>query len=611
MSRSFLFLAVLVFISVAVVSSPQAEGSYFTCTYAGPNDNLSCISPENTSQYLVNSATHTADYQLTPGGGVCGGASHSCLNIYQRNRPSGAVWFRYGYTTAAVLCRDQETPTLGNYFNFDQPRFGVDAWWQSYDPGGTLTAYQVRAPCSSGPTADFVNNSTQGHYYTLDTLCAHAAAGNMLEAKPMPRGIPFWLAGCDLTSAPNVTLMFDAGTKIYGPTCEGGAAGICLNSAGVTLRGAGAVVGYNTASNINEIIYVHGYTGKNPVIEGSAGDYFAIDCAGLYGQALAGQAPNGILSGPGVNTVTLMHVAVRNCGGGGGQNHAIYFGWGTGSQGDTAYCEDLHDVIVQDAAGDTPAVKIDDTCGTAVGTVANVSIYCTVEGNPRNNCDENEPIDFQCGGWHLVRNSYFEMYGQPGNDDQWAFSKINWGSLGTHGCQSTAPQTDKVRFDRDIFVFDGHASYAEAYGGKLIVACGADAAGSTSTGHCNANKPRFASVCITNSQIIEDDDDFNALNALWAGPGVYVDSRCSGSGSDTNTYYRGRTGSIGAGRVLACSAANWSPGSGTKCAFPFVPRYLTEKENHDVLVAQAHVAGLCGHGTVDDPIRACSATSLK
>lgn len=608
MMRAF---SLLVLIYAALAQPSSAYGGTISpdlCPYHGPATNLSCINPAETTHYLVNGANHSAQYELTPQSGVCGGASKNCLNIYQARRPIGRPWSQIGYTTKAILCANQVTPAPGSYFNFDQPAFGMDSWWQSYDTGGGLTMYQVAVPCSTGPVAMFVNKMTTKNYYNLETLCRSAFDGNSLEAKAAPPGIPFWRGGCSLT-VPNVTLTLDAGVKVYQPSCDNGAGGICLNAARQTLTGAGATIGYQSVANINEVVDIHADLGKNTNIEGAKGNYLTVDCQGLYGQAIPGSAPTGILSGRSVGTVRLAHVRVQNCGAeASGQHHAIYLGWGPSAPADDpSYCEDFSDVVVRDAGGDTSAIKLDDTCSNSRGAITNLSVYCTIEGHPNNNCDENEPIDFQCGGWHFVQNSYFEMYGQPGSNDQIFFTKVNWGALGRSGCQTTDPRINNVRFDRDIFVFDGHANYSSAFGRRLVVACGSAKDGDD----CNANAKGHVAICITNSQIIEDDYNYSASNSLWAGPGVYTDANCRGVASDTNTYYAGQTGTASAGRTSACLAPNWSKGGSTKCAFPFVPQFLEASVSHDTLVAAAHSAGFCGKGTMGDPIRACSAAALE
>jgi hypothetical protein len=121
----------------------------------------------------------------------------------------------------------------------------------------------------------------------------------------------------------------------------------------------------------------------------------------------------------------------------------------------------------------------------------------------------------------------------------------------------------------------------------------------------NVKSPAHAAVCVTNSQIVGNYVNVPGHSvALVAGPGVFVDAGCTGSGADTNTYYGTSSAGTDDGRSLVCSASNWTAGSRTNCAFPFRPTFLTW-ETHDDLVQQAHDAGFCGAGTSSDPISEC------
>lgn len=716
--------AILATLFLALIAASPAhaflDGSVGTPIPAcqSPTGNGSTISPANTACYLTDSSSHSAEFAPAPGAatghGTCTLNSPTCLEIYQAPTPSSrSQWTQTNYTTEAILCNAQGNPAggSGNYINYAQTdayrNASLTSWFQGYDASGRFhpDTYQVAPSCGGGPYADFIDGSTA--YYDLWDACQAATAGDTIEVKPMPAGIPFWNQKC-LMAANNLTLNIDSGVKLYGKerSCGFGVSGlgvadICISGTGITINGAGATLGYVDGGGINDVIGVKPNT-ANPTIQGAAGNYLIIDCQQLYGQAYFGTVMHAIETSRSDGIVTISHVFTENCGG--PASHAIYTSWGGGAGGysplnpDPAYCAVLNDVIVKDASGDAPALKMDDACGNSQGTFTNVSVYCTIESNPDPNekmgynCDENEPIDFQCGGWHSVTNSLFEMYSGNSNDDGFAFSKLAW--QGQNGCPKIRPAVNNVHFDKDIFILDGTPYVPDGYAGHLLVACGsagdandcnanagpnvstkstssltigtgtqtltiprgisdpslppptqlalgefpvtitstanpannmvADVIGYTaSTGQLqvsvlqangagtfaswNVVTAPHAAVCITNSQIVEDDTNYpGPSHNLEIGPGVYVNTGCTGSGADTNTYYAGQTGTASAGRRSACSASNWSTGSGTNCAFPFVPRYLTENETHDQLVAQARAAGFCGKGTSADPIRACA-----
>lgn len=527
------------------------------CTYTGSTNPWSCLPSADTSDTFTTSGDSSA-YQFNASGSCSISAADSLVI-------SGGVSTTL-CATKAYYCRNTQ---------FDQAAIS----WQrpgyidSYQPWATEPVFgsdqQLPSPCN---TAEKYFKSNGSAVVNLQQACAGTTSG---EVADMPGSIPYWIGdsffgGCDVTSN-NFTMTLDAGVKLYDLFCEGGAGGICLHGTGATLNMAGATVGKTGLASISAIIDVLPNM-TNPTIQGASGNYGIIDCASNTGQDYAGQSPHGLFSGASTGLVTAAHLKITNCGNSGtGDIHPIYLSWGGSLTGDTTFCHSINDVLVTDPGGDTPAVKLDDYCGSSADTVTNLSVYCA---NGTGGCDTTEPIDFQCGGNHLVQHSLFEMFGLSGGNDQWVFSKIAWGAAGVNGCPNTFGPTNSVHFDKDIFIFDGHANYSGGFGSppRLLVACGDSQNGVGS--NCNANASGHTAVCVTNSQIIEDDDDYASLNSLFAGTGVYTDAGCTGIGPDTNTYYKGQTGTGSAGRLQACVAANWSSGSGTNCVFPFVPSYL-------------------------------------
>lgn len=667
------------------------------CTYLGPATNRSCIQPPDFTDYLeatnTDSSHHFAVYSSNSGA-VCSAnpaVNPYCLNL-EFTTPPDTVWIDFGFSTKAVLCNGQQGGS-GNFIDVAYAPFSgfgsASAWFMGYDTGGTVQYYQVPPNCGNA-SLGFVNHTTAGSYASFGDLCSGSSVlgsnagihnGDSIEAPAMPTGVPYWTSEgfsgptCKIINS-GVTLTLDSGFKMFGGSCDGGAGGeICINAANVTVNGAGATVGLSSSGN-NQINMLAD-TGVNPTFNGASGNPLVMDCQGLSGQAQAGAAAEGFQSGRRVGLVTVSHMKIQNC----GNIHAIYLGWGPSGAvpSDPTYCHAFTDVVVKDVYGDAPAIKFDDTCGNQQGTAVNIAVYCTIEGNPSLNCDENQPYDNQCGGWHSITDSYFEMYGQPGSNDQWVFAKLNWGPFGIQGCPNTPGVTNSIRFDKDVFTFDGFAYAPGGLSGGLVVICG-----SAHTGNdCNANAatasttssstltigtgtvsltvgtgiaapqsftisqvgtpanfmkatltsynsstgalvgtvyatggsgtasswnvvgdPHVA-VCVTNSQLVGNYTSITGVTVPFTmGPGVYVDSGCTGSGPDTNTYYATSNGS--GGRAAVCSQTNWSAGSGTNCAWPFVPAYLSDASDpHDKQVEMARAAGFCGEGTNTDPIREC------
>ena len=607
MVRRILTLLFLFFVANAQ-ALPRGSGTQpSSCIFTGSTTNGSCIQQTDGTGFLTNVAVgHSAQYGANDLG-LCG-SSKNCLYIYLTPTPTGhrTAWVQFGFSNEAVLCT-----TRGQIDAQTTSGFG-NLWWETFDTRGSLQQwYQVSSSCAS-PKSPFINTTRNARYNGIADMCLAAASGDSLSVPVMPSGIPYWdgsqqghQGGCDLTAS-GVTLNIASGAKLYESFCEGGAGGICLHAANLTISGAGATIGYN---NITDKIIDVLHDNANPIIRGSLGAPLVIDCQGLYGQPIAGNAPQGILTGGHTGMVTLSHLQVKNCGSV-GTEHPVYLSWGGNTAPDRKYCYSINDLYVQDATGDTPAIKLDATCQTTPGKAKNITVTCTIAGigNPNGNCDQNEPIDMQCGGVHNISNSIFEMYGQTPTSDQWIFNKANWGDTRPDlGCPTALATSNSVHFDRDVFILDGYSAFAEGIGGHTYVSCGSNNTGSGSTAACNANMPGHTAVCITNSQIIEDTINYSARNKLIPGNGVFTDAACTtSSGIDSNTYYQGQTGTGSAGRLMACSASNWMSGSGTNCAFPFVPTFLTEIEDHDTIVAEARAAGFCGAGTSDDPIRGCT-----
>ena len=106
---------------------------------------------------------------------------------------------------------------------------------------------------------------------------------------------------------------------------------------------------------------------------------------------------------------------------------------------------------------------------------------------------------------------------------------------------------------------------------------------------------------------------------LATGSGVYTDTGCTtASGTDSNTYYGGITGTSG-GRLNACkvllaaaiadsanygwNSCNTSPN--VNGAFPFVADYTKNPPSHARQVSEAATLGCTGSGTISNPITSC------
>ena len=576
--RASVFLLMLLLSATSALAWFNRGGSAAICQYTGATTVGSCIN-------FQNSGTLT-----TTDGGTWQFNSVTNLHV------TSAGGFNVGSSSQAVFCKSAgfasgavAVTTFGVPWSL---RVGYPDWQQQI------------TPCVDSSNNFLVNGSGVN---SLFDACQTTAAAASIEIKKNPNGA--WLGidptgginlGCQIKSS-GATFTLDSGASISTPFCCNGAAGIEMDGANQAFSAASAsIVGgnFDQGSGINEVLDCVTGNCTNPTIGGTTGNPFTIDCEASHGQLYSDDGATGLLTGPppsGASIVTLSNFTVKNCGTyTSGQNHGIYLGWGSGSPTlNTAYNEALTNVIVQDSSGDTNALKIDTINGTTAGTITKTSVYCTIT-----TCYVNEPIDFQCGGNHSITNSYFEMYGQTGQTDQWAFSKANW--VGSSGCPTSAGPTNNIHFDKVVFVYDGPTagSYNDPSTGlHKIVLCAAARTGGVQ-GDCGATG--HTTACITNSQIVDNSTDQTEL--LEAGPSVFVDSGCTGSGPDTNTYYAG----AGGGRGFACGVAtNW-PTDGHNCAFPYVPQYIAQNETHDQLVAQAHAAGRCGEGTRGDPIRDCN-----
>lgn len=462
------------------------------CSFTSSSSTGSCISTLNTSQYLSASG-YSIQFSTTDPYGDCTSWSHTnCLYVWQTGTPSGSPWYPIVgnvtsripsiVVTKAILCNGDTTPS-GNHFYYSVNDYGGAITWFSINAS---SIYQTIQPCSGiAQYGDFVVNGTT-NYYSLTSACSAATANGTVEAKAMPNGMPFWssdngrtsLTGCLINQA-GVTVTLDSGYISVAGSCDGGAGGsFCVNAANVTISGAGAEVSGFDEATVNDAINMKRDLANNTTIEGSTGNYLVIDCLPAFG------GNDSILSGANVGTTTISHVKVQRCGGGVSGAHSVYLSWGGDPVPNPTYCHTVSDFLVVDSAGDTPAVKFDDQCENAQGTLINSAVYCTSSG-AGGQCSENQPYDEQCGGNQLVQNNLLEQYGSiASSPDASYMAKVAWGYLGIGGCPLYPTSgTDAIRFDKDIFIYDGVKDLIS--GGTVWTVCG----GYYAHQYCNANSP--------------------------------------------------------------------------------------------------------------------------
>lgn len=462
------------------------------CLFTGSTTSGSCISTGNTSQFLSSGSGFSIEFSTTDPFSDCASWSHTnCLYVWQTSTPSGSPWYPVGgiisgHDTSiaiakAILCNGDTTPS-GNHFYYMVNDYGGATTWFSIN-GSSI--YQTAAPCSGATHFNYFAANGAFNYASLTDACSSVTASGTVEAKAMPAGVPFWssntgrpaLTQC-LVSVAGVVVTLDSGYISVGGSCDGGAGGaLCVNAANVTINGAGAEVSGFDEAIANNAINMKRDLANNTTIEGTAGNYFVIDCLPSFGGG-----NDSIESGANVGNTTIAHVKIQNCGGGVSGAHSVYLSWGGDPFPSSTFCHTVSDLLVIDSAGDTPAIKFDDQCESGQGTLIDSAIYCTSSG-AGGQCSENQPYDEQCGGNQLVQNNLLEQYGSiASSPDASYMAKVAWGYLGIGGCPNYPTSgTDAIRFDKDIFIYDGVKDLIA--GGTVTTACG----GFYAHQYCNAN----------------------------------------------------------------------------------------------------------------------------
>lgn len=564
--RVILVISLCAFVSVAAQAmGVNGIGVSSNCIYTGKETVGSCISYGNQGSL---STTDGSTWHFT--GEKTLHVSGPPVNL----RATQAIFCQLGsYDQSSVSWQDSNAAVGSNYY----------PWW-TY-AGYEVTAQQSHPCANSSPY--FLRNG-RGGYYSFSKLCSSAATGDELEVKAQPSGIPFWMQFCTIM-AKKVSLKLASGSVIgHTPGCNNGVGIICIGGAGDILIGGGVV--------LEDIDNQHKQCDSSSGVRILPNAFSSvIEGANTSGRLVIQHVNEGILSAYGDGLVTLKHVEVADAGAE-GLCHSVYLSNGhppspfkTGGWNDG---EAINDLIVRNPTDAGPAMKLDYQCLNTECHDTHIQIYCSVENSSV--CGMNWTLDQQCGGNRLVDYSIFEDYGdgiENGNGFQWTLMKANQGGS---GCPANRPSTNNtMRIDHSVFIVDGQAAGAGPQG--VMVMCVGNYSGGNKCGADGGN----ATVCITNSQLVYDSAKISVVN--MGPPGVaspvLLNSTCTGVTPDTNTYYAGRT--------AVCAASNWKSGSGTRCAFPFVPQYLAKKETHDTLVAEARSAGLCGAGTINDPIRLC------
>lgn len=243
--------------------------------------------------------------------------------------------------------------------------------------------YQVASGGSALPSPPFLNNTTSKRYQSMRDMVQAAAAGSTLEANIMPSGFPMYFDG-GVFRADGVTFNCDAGT-IIGAVALQGQAPFNIQANNVTVDGC-------------EIAYSQAGYGNGP----ARGISLNRNARGFTGSNLnVHDNDHGLLASGANGTVTLTndvfsHNGCSNgCGSGApGSNHNVYLSWNNSPNDTDSVTISGGKSVCPVGGGDPLKLRF------ASGMVSNFT--AAGSDGSHDDCSENWPIDFPCGGDYIV-----------------------------------------------------------------------------------------------------------------------------------------------------------------------------------------------------------------